>query len=106
MDKKFIKFDKIEIENHKLHKHENPISIYDVHINKILVFKRIALVKMVLNTLLAEKVRPLWVMLPKMSIYRRDFDEAKYMSFSIKNEERYNEIWNNVSNTFKKMICQ
>ena len=26
-------------------------------------------------------------MFPKMSTYRRDFDETKYMSFLIKNEE-------------------
>ena len=31
-----------------------------------------------------------------MNAYRRDFDEAKYMSFLIKNDElleKYNEIW-------------
>ena len=28
-----------------------------------------------------KKVRPLCVMLPKMSAYRRNFDEIKYMSF-------------------------
>ena len=28
-----------------------------------------------------KKVRPLCVMLPKMSAYRRDFDKTKYMSF-------------------------
>ena len=28
-----------------------------------------------------EKVMPLFVMLPKMSAYRKDFDETKYMSF-------------------------
>ena len=50
-------------------------------------------------------VRPLWVMLPKMSTYRRDFDETKYMSFLIKNHElleKYNEIWEKVSNSIKK----
>ena len=34
-------------------------------------------------------------MLPKMSAYRRDFDETKYMSFLIKDDElleKYNEI--------------
>ena len=34
-------------------------------------------------------------MLPKMSAYRRDFEESKYMLFLIKNEElpeKYNEI--------------
>ena len=42
--------------------------------------------------------------LPKMSPYRRDFDKTKYMSFLIKDErflEKYNEIWENVSNRNK-----
>ena len=41
-------------------------------------------------------VRPLCVMLSKMSAYRRVFDKTKYMSFLIKNNElleKYNEIW-------------
>ena len=40
-----------------------------------------------------------------MSAYRRDFDETKRMFFSIKNEvlqEKYNEIWENVSDSMKK----
>ena len=39
-------------------------------------------------------------MLPKMSAYRRDFDETKYMSFLIKDDqllERCNKIWNKVT---------
>ena len=37
----------------------------------------------------------LCIMVPKMSAYRRDFDETKYMSFLIKDNElfeKYNEI--------------
>ena len=40
-----------------------------------------------------------------MSAYRRDFDEPNYMSFLIKNDEvleKYNEIREKVSNSFKK----
>ena len=43
-------------------------------------------------------------MLQKLSAYRRDFDETKYMSFVIKNDElveEYNEIWDFV-NSMKK----
>ena len=32
------------------------------------------------------KIRPLGKFCPKISIYKRDFDEAKYMSFLIKDE--------------------
>ena len=41
------------------------------------------------------KLRPLCIVLPKMSSYRRDFDETKYISFLIKDDElleKYNEI--------------
>ena len=40
-----------------------------------------------------------------MSAYRRDFDETKYMSFLIKDDElleKYNEIWEKVKNSIKE----
>ena len=40
-----------------------------------------------------------------MSAYRRDFDETKYMSLLIKDDdllEKYNEIWEKVKNSIKK----
>ena len=40
-----------------------------------------------------------------MSAYRRDFDEIKYISFLIKDDEllkKYNEIWDKVKNSIKK----
>ena len=46
-----------------------------------------------------KKVRPLYILLPKMSAYRRDFDETKYMSFLTKDDELFekcNEIWEKV----------
>ena len=53
-----------------------------------------------------KKVRPLCILLPKISQYRRDFDETKYMPFLIKENalsEKYNKIWENVSNSIKKI---
>ena len=44
-------------------------------------------------------------MLPKISTYRRDFDETKYTSFLRKSKElveKYTAIWDKVSNTIKK----
>ena len=44
-------------------------------------------------------------MLLNKSVCRRDFDETKYMSFLIKNDEllkKYNKIWDKVSNFMKK----
>ena len=40
-----------------------------------------------------------------MGVYRRDFDETKYISFLIKDDElleKYNEIWDKVTNSMKK----
>ena len=40
-----------------------------------------------------------------MSAYRRDFDETKYMTFLIKDNElleKYNKIWIKVKNSIKK----
>ena len=51
------------------------------------------------------KIRPLSAFLPKISTYTRDFDETKYMSFLIKDDEllkKYNEIWEKVKNSIKK----
>ena len=39
---------------------------------------------------MVKNLRPLCVMLLKMSAYRRDFDGTKYMSFLIKNDKLLN----------------
>ena len=52
-----------------------------------------------------KKIRPLCIFLPKMSAYRRDFDETTYMSFLIKDDElleKYKEIQEKVKNSIKK----
>ena len=55
-----------------------------------------------------KQVRPLCLMLPKMSAYRRDFDETPYLLFLIRNNEmleKYGEIWDKVNHTIKKEFC-
>ena len=40
-----------------------------------------------------------------MCTYRRDFDETKYMSFLVKDDELleiYNKIWEKIKNSFKE----
>ena len=42
-----------------------------------------------------------------MSAYRKDFDETKYMSFFIKDDEllgKYNEIWEKIKKLSQKRI--
>ena len=44
-------------------------------------------------------------MVPRISAYEREFDETKYMSFLIKDNElleKYNEMWEKVSDYIKK----
>ena len=55
----------------------------------------------------AKKSRPLCIFSPKMTAYRKDFDETKYLAFLIKDHElleKYNKIWDNVKNSFKKNL--
>ena len=40
----------------------------------------------------AEKIRTLSIFLPKMSACRRDFDETKYRSFLIKDDELFENV--------------
>ena len=44
----------------------------------------------------AKKIRPRCIFFPKLSLHGREFDEAKYISFLIKEDElleKYNEVW-------------
>ena len=53
----------------------------------------------------AKKIKSLCIFLPKMTAYKKDFDENKYMSFLIKDNkllEKYSEIWKKVRNAIKK----
>ena len=83
------------------------ISIKNIDINKIIVSNKLSFGKKNLNFSLASKMlenRPLYVFLSKMSACRRDFDETKYMSFLIKDDElleKYNGIWEKVENSIK-----
>ena len=53
---------------------------------------------------MVKKVRPLCIMLPKLSAYRRDFDETKYVFYIENGEllEKYNVIWDKFSKVIKK----
>ena len=69
-------------------------------INKVVVSNKLSFGKNDLNTLLAKKIikktRPLYIFLPKMSAYGKDFDETKCISFLIKDDElskKYNRVW-------------
>ena len=51
-----------------------------------------------------KKIKPLCAFVRKMTAYRKDFDEVKYVCFLIKDDkllEKCNEIWDKVSCTIE-----
>ena len=81
-----------------IHKHKNPISIYDADNDKILVSNKVLFGKRGFKYFIdykdGIKVKPLCVMLLKNIAYKREFDETQYVFFFDKNKElleKYNE---------------
>ena len=104
-----IKFDDIEIDIYKFHQYKSPILIDYIDINKIVVSNKISYGKNDFKYFIgykdAKRIRPLCILLPKISAYRRNFDKTKCVSFLKKDEkllEKYNEIWKKVSSITKK----
>ena len=56
MGKEIITFGNIEIEKQKFHCQENPISIYDVNIDRIVVSNKVPFGNKILNILLGMKM--------------------------------------------------
>ena len=84
MDIEFLTFVDIEIDKPKLGYPKSLTSIYGVDMNKIVESDRVSFVKKgfkYFNGYKNVKKRPLLLMLPKMSAYKRNFDEPKYMTF-------------------------
>ena len=89
IEKAIVKSGDIEIQKQKFHQHKRPISIKNIAINKI-VYNKVSFgkkgFKYVIDYKDSKKTKPLYIFLPKMSAYRKDFDETKYVSFLIKDE--------------------
>ena len=84
MDIEFLTFVDIEIDKPKLGYPKSLTSIYGVDMNKLVESDRVSFVKKgfkYFNGYKNVKKRPLRLMLPKMSAYKRNFDEPKYMTF-------------------------
>ena len=86
--KEITKFGDTEFQKWKFHQQKDPILIYDVDINNIVVSSKFPSCKNSFKHFFgykdAQEVRLLCIMLPKMSAYKRDFDETKYIFSSIK----------------------
>ena len=81
-----LKFGDIETQKQKRHQRKEPISIRNIDINEIVVSNKACFSKKRFKYFIgykgAKKIWPLYIFfLPKMSAYRKDFDETKYMSF-------------------------
>ena len=80
MDKNTTKYSDPEIEKHKFHQHKSCYHNLDIHkvaVSQKVSFRKIFHFKDSIGYQDAKKIRPLCMFLPKMSSYRRDFDENK-----------------------------
>ena len=109
MGKEIITSGNTEIKNQKFHCPYSSISIYDVDINKIIVPNKVTFGKKGFKYFIwhedNENVVFICIRLPRMSGYRKNFEETEYMYFLIKDEELlkiYDKICEKVSNTTKK----
>ena len=108
IEKTIIKFDDIKIPKQNFYCHKRPVSIKNVDID-IIVVSKAPLGKRRFKYFISyedvKKIIPLYAFLPKITAYRKEFDETKYLSFFIKDGkelERYNEIWDKFSYTIWK----
>ena len=81
--KTIIKFDDIKMPKQKFYQHKGAISIKNADIDKIIVSNKVPFGKKGFKNFIgykdAKKNKPLCVFLPKMTAYRKDFDETMYL---------------------------
>ena len=111
MNRKTIKFGDTEIEKHKFYQHKSPILSNNIDINEIVVSNKISFDKKYFKQFIGykdgKKVKPACILLPKTCSYRRDFNEIKYIFLLIKDDkllEKYNEIWDKINSSIKKVF--
>ena len=86
MGKEMVTFGNIEVEKHTFHTLKNPISICDINVDRTVIPNKVLFGKNAFKYFIGyenddEKLMLLCIMLPKMSAYKRNFDETKYMFF-------------------------
>ena len=90
------------------HQHKRPIWIKNIDINKIVVSNNVSFGKKGFQYFIGYKAAKnirLCMFLLKISVCRRYFDETKYISLLIKDDElleKHDEIWEKVKNNLKK----
>ena len=111
MEKIIVKFDDIEIKKQKIHQYNRPTSIKNIDINKIVVSNKVSFGKNGFKYFTGykddKKIIPLCILLPKTSVYRKNFDETKYISFLLKDDElleKHNKIWKKLKIVSKRNL--
>ena len=96
---------------HKFYYRKNLILLEDAHIEKIQVTSMVFSGGKKFKYFISyeddnHKIKPLRLMFPKTTAYVKNYDgETKWMYYFIEDDElleRYNGIWNRVSNSIKK----
>ena len=107
MNKIALTFDNIRVNKKEFHKSKQPINLDLVNVDQFVTsdkFKHSDYgFKYFIGYIEGEIVKPLCIILPKMSGYIKYFEnQGKNTSFVIKDDsvlDKYNEIWNKIKNT-------
>ena len=92
MSEKTLKFNNIRLNKKEFHKRNEPIDVFSVNVDQIVVSNKFKHNKKVFKHFIGyqkgEIVKPLCIILPQMSGYIKYFENgSKSMSFLIKNDE-------------------
>ena len=108
MNGKSINFEDKKINKSAFYKNKKLFNIHDIDVNKILVSKEeLYGTKSSLKYFIGynddddDVIRPLWIKLPQMIGYVKNFDSNKTMSFKVDDNKllkKYNRIWEIISN--------
>ena len=101
MSEKTLKFKNIRLNKKEFHKSKEPIDLFSVNVDQIVVSDKFKHNNKVFKHFIGyqegEIVKPLCIILPQMSGYIKYFENGgKNMSFLIKDDEvwdKYNKIW-------------
>ena len=106
MTEKTLKFNKIRLNKKEFHKSKEPIDLFSVNVDQIVVSDKFKHSDEGFKNFIGYKegdiVKPLCIILPQMSGYIKYFENGgKNMSFLIKDDEvwdKYDKIWDVIKN--------
>ena len=107
MSKKALKFVNVEVNKENIHASKHPVALNLVNVNQMLISDKFEHSDKGFKYFIGYKddniIRPLCIILPKMSGYIKYFNNGgKNMSSMIKNNSvliKYHEIWNRIKKT-------